>query len=143
MTFFAGDRAPSTTPWGHQVVHCFGSLCSGKYRKIGGTNERVLRWLEYLTAFDYTRPSTERAAPTVTTNSSHGRHSQRPSTTAMFLAASSLSTMAPYTSSGLAAYTPFTLIPGIGLGELILRPNGVVLGVLPLSSSHFGDLHAH
>ena len=72
-----------------------------KIEKFGDHNARVQKWLEHLTAFDYTRE-----AQMVMLSSSRGCHSRRLSTTAAVLAASPLSTMRSYASSGLAACSP-------------------------------------
>ena len=70
--------------------------------------------------------------------SSRGCHTRRLSTTAAVLAASPLSTMRPYTSSGLA-----TCSTRIGLGGLVPHPDSIILGGLPLTSNEFRDFRAH
>ena len=76
--------------------------------------------------------------------SSRGCHSRRLSTTAAVLAASPLSTMRPYTSSGLAACSPRPhRSPPFGLGRPVHQPDRAVLGGLPLTSTDFCDFRAH
>ena len=77
--------------------------------------------------------------------SSRGCHSRRLSTTAAVLAAPPLSTMTPYTSSGLAACSPRPhRSPGIiCLGGLVPHPDSAVLGGLPVTSTDFRDFRAH
>ena len=71
-----------------------------------GTTTREARGGSSVSPRLTTHPSTERAAQMVLPISSHGCHSRRLSTTAAVLAASPLPTMSPYTSSGLAVYSP-------------------------------------
>ena len=138
-----GDQGHSRLPLGYIVSHFLGSQGSGNIGKAGDHNARVERWLEYLTAFDYTLEYRKGSAngnadflsrlPQPATKHGHsGSRRLIPAEDGVI-----------YIVRACGLLTPSTSVPGICLGGLVPQPDSAVSGGLPITSTDFRDFSAH
>ena len=110
--------------------------------KVGDHSARVQRWLEYLTAFDYTLEYRKDGA---NGNTEFLSRLPQPATEHNRGGSSRLIPVddeAIYLVRACGLLTPSTSVPGIGLGGLVPQPDSAVLGGLPLISTEYRDFRA-
>ena len=111
--------------------------------KVGNHNDRVQRWLEFLTAFDYTLEYHEGSA-----NGNAEFLSRLPELATEYDHSGSTG-LNPVEDGGIylirvcGLNTPSSPIPGVGLGGLVPRNESAVLGGLPFTSADYCDFCTH
>jgi len=111
--------------------------------KVGNHNARVQRWLEFLTAFDYTLEYRKGSA---NGNADFLSRLPEPATEHDRNGSTSLN---PVEDGGIylvrvcGLNTPSSPIPGVGLGGLVPRTDSIVLGGLPFTSADYCDFRTH
>ena len=110
---------------------------------MGSHNTRVQRWLELLTAFDYTLEYRKRSA---NGNAAFLSRLPEPATQHGRSGSTSLNLVVDggtYLTRACGLSTPSSPIPGVGLGGLVPRTESAVLGGIPFTSADFRDFRAH
>ena len=111
--------------------------------KVGNHNGRVQRWLEFLTAFDYTLEYRKGSA---NGNADFLSRLPEPATEHDRNGSTSLTPVEDggiYLIRACGLYTPSSPIPGVGLGGLMPRTESNALGGLPLTLADFCDFRTH
>ena len=138
-----GHQTSSKQPLGHEFGVFSDHKALKSIGKVGGHNARVQRWLEFLTAFDYTLEYRKGSA---NGNADYLSRLPEPATEHDRSASSSLTPVDDdgiflIQACGLRARSSPT--PGVGLGGLVPRPESAVLGGLPVASSDFCDFRTN
>ena len=132
-----GHQTTSTLPMGHQGSHIFGPQSTHEHRQRRGLQRTRLAVARVVHAsFDYALQYRKGSTNGNVDVLSRLLEFARPNTTAVGLAASPPSrTSASFASERLRAPRSLFADPGVGLGELVPRPNISVSGGLPFTSS--------
>ena len=110
---------------------------------MGNHNARVQRWLEFLTAFDYTLEYRKGSA---NGNADFLSRLPEPATEHDRNGSTSLTPVEDggiYLIRSCGLYTPSSPIPGVGLGGLMPRTESNALGGIPLTLADFCDFRTH
>ena len=129
--------------WGTKVRTFFDHRVLGSIGKVGGHNTRVKRWLEFLTAFDYTLEYRKGSA---NGNANFLSRLPEPATVHDRNGSTSLTPAEDggiYLIGACGLHTPSSPILGVCLGGLMPGTKNNALGGLPFAPADFCDFRAH
>ena len=153
--FTVPEGSAPVASWPHGIKRLRGYLWGTKFRifsdhkalesieKVGDHNARVQRWLEFLTAFDYTLEYRKGSA-----NGNADFLSRLPEPATEHDRSGS-TRLTPVDDDGIyliracGLRTGSSPVPGVGLSGLVPNPDSAVLGGLPFASSDFRDFRVH